>query len=178
MSCIALLRRLSSALLLATCAAQAQVQPRQATVSVAFANDLGDGPFRAALLRGLREELHALHMQLVEDAAARTDGHGYDGVVRVRSLAERVNAAGQPTFRATLSLSLVDPATGTGWLARVIRTDYPVVGASPLETLGEASGRRVASAICEVACAVPPRRPMPKPPAVLPSRRIIKESDW
>jgi hypothetical protein len=177
-ACNALLRPLAALLVLATCGLQAAAQPAHAVVSVAFASELGDGPFRAALMRGLRDQLDALQLDLFEDQVGPTRGHRFTSVLRVRSLEERVNAAGQPTIKATLSFSLVDPATGTGWLSRVIRTEYPIVGASPLETVGEASGRRVASAICEVACATTRRVRAPQARHAAPPRRIIKESDW
>lgn len=169
--------QLALAALLATWShgALAQATRSQSSVAVVFSSQLGDGPFRTALVRALRQRLSEGGMVLADEAIAHPGERSFAGILRVRSLAERPDVVGAPTLQATVTLSLVEPGSGVAWLARVIRVEYPLAGPAPLESLGEASGRSVAQAICEVACG---EKATQQQRRLAPPRRIIKESDW
>jgi hypothetical protein len=165
------LPRVRSALAaLALCCAlgvRAQAPTPGASMSLVFSNELGEGTFRTALARSLAEQLACSRAAGTSDAGAE-----WVAVLTVRSLSERAGTSGPATVEAVVAVSLMDTETGRVRLSRVVRSTYPLAGMGAIENLGELAGRRVARALCEVACGMP-LRPMPAPP-----RRIIKESDW
>lgn len=145
---------------------QAQGSEGRASLSVVFANELGEGKFRAGLARSLAEQLAS------NQRSTTSSDREWVAVLRVRTLSEQVVAGRLPTVEAIVAVSLMDTVTGRVRLTRTVRSAYPAAADDAMERLGEVTGRRLGQSMCDVACGIPLR------PYVSPPRRVIKESDW